>query len=521
MKQASNHLKRMLVAILPALFTANIMAMENLPFIADDLNEDERWSNLADIPSSAKQFTYRFVIKRYRDNSDDPSWITLKREGNPEKNMDYLAYGKPVYAMTDGIITHCWRNAPENPRPRQTSDSMASKPWLHPEVKKGRIPSGGNQLWIEGKDGARYHYTHMTRGSIPRQLCPNNKSFFDKPGISETAVPEHQQIQVRKGQLLGMVGNSGNSSTTQLEILKQVNGKPSKPIFAQGLASINSNKHPDMSHWSSFAGSTIPDGNILIWPARRPGAEFAQQQYTTSQFKRMFQHLADSGYAPEWIDGYSVGGETYYNSIWRPAKVPWRAYVGLTLQQYKKLIDDAKVDGFSATQVESYRAENDIHYATIFKKTNNHWRERHNLNADQHQVELFKALQDGLTPINISVVSNNNERFYTVLYQQTSIGNWLIESRLSRNDYKKIVEDNNQSGLKLFYINGYMHENKPYFAAIFAENPGGNWREIHDLSSSALHSARINSSGKGMLTRMVTGYDGAQHEHRFAALWRQ
>lgn len=520
MKQASNHRKHILLAILPALFAGNIMAMENLPFIADDLNEGERWSSRTDILSSVKPYTYHFVVKRYSDSSKAPSWITLKRQGNPMKNMDYLAYGKPVYAMADGVITHCWRNAPENPRPRQTSDSMASKPWLHTEVKKGRIPSGGNQLWIESKDGTRYHYAHMTRGSIPRQLCPHNESFFDQPGVSETAVPEHMQIQVRKGQLLGMVGNSGNSSTTQLEILKQVNGKPSKPIFAQGLASIKSNKHQDMSHWSSFAGSTIPDGNILIWPARRPGAEFAQQQYTTSQFKRLFLHLTDSGYAPEWIDGYSVGGKIYYNSIWRPAKVPWRAYVGLTLQEYNKLIDDAKADGFSATQVESYRAGDDIQYATIFKKTNNHWRERHHLNADQHQAELFKALQDGFTPINISVVSTNNQRFYTVLYQESSIGNWLIEPRISSSDFRKMVDDNNQSGRKLFYINSYMHENKLYFAAIFAENPGGNWREIHDLSGSALYTARINSTGKGMLTRMVTGYDGAQH-HRFAALWRQ
>lgn len=521
MKQTSNHRKRILFAILPALYSANIMAMESLPFIADDLNEDERWSSLANIPSSTKQFNYRFVVRRYSDNNDDPTWITLKREGNPKKNMDYLAYGKPVYAMADGIITHCWRNAPENPRPRQASDLLASKPWLHPEMKNRRIPSGGNQLWIESKNGARYHYAHMTRGSIPRQLCPHNKSFFDQPGISETTVPEHQQIRVSKGQLLGMVGNSGNSSTTQLKILKQVNGKPAKPIFARGLASSDSNKHADMSHWSSFAGNTIPDGNILIWPARRPAAEFAQQQYTTSQFMRMFQHLNDSGYAPEWIDGYSVGGEIYYNSIWRPAKVPWRAYVGLTLQQYEKLIDDARVDGFSAAQVESYRTGNDIHYSAIFKKTNNHWRERHYLNADQHQVELVNALQDGFTPINISVVSNNNKRFYTVLYQQTSIGNCLIESGLSRNDYQKMVDDNNQSGRKLFYINSYMHENKPYFAAIFAENPGGNSREIHNLSSSALHTATINSTSKGMLTRIVTGYDGAQNHHRFVALWRQ
>ena len=514
MKNNKNKSVQVLTTTLLVLLSmySEVHATESLPFMADDLNQNERW---ASNHQGTQKGNYLLVVKRHINETN--SWTTLKINGDPLKNTDHLAYGKPVYAMTDGLVTHCWRNAPENPRPRQASDDSKSQVWLHPAIKSKQIPAGGNELWIKNKDGSRYHYAHMTRGSIPKHLCPNENALFNQTGVSETAIPMNKQTWVKKGQFLGMVGNSGNSPTTQLSISKHVNSQRSRLIFASGLASTNN----DINKWYSFAGKSIPEGSVLIWPPRQLRAEYTRHQISEEKFKSLFLHLADSGYAPEWIDGYSVDGKAYYNFIWRPSKTQWRAYFGKTIQQYQQLIKSARNDGYSASQIESYLSGNQIHYAVIFKKLSEAWHEEHQLNAEQHQVALFKAIDNGFSPVNISVVSKDSQRLFTVLYKKNLTNNWLIETGLDATEYQNIVNLNHESGVKPIYINSYMHEGKPLFAVIFAKILDGNWRVLHDLDNVTLPSAWKNSTGRGMLTRMVSGYDGDLGDHRFTALWRQ
>ena len=46
------------------------------------------------------------------------------------KNESYVNYNKPFYAMRDGTVMGCWRNAPDNPRPKLPSeDSDKDTPW--------------------------------------------------------------------------------------------------------------------------------------------------------------------------------------------------------------------------------------------------------------------------------------------------------------------------------------------------------------------------------------------------------
>ncbi len=77
--------------------------------------------------------------------------------------------------MADGNIVGCWRNAPENPKPDQLHEKLVTgtKVVNGDTVKIGRIPGGGNMLFVDNTDGKRVLYAHMIPGSIPAELCPN------------------------------------------------------------------------------------------------------------------------------------------------------------------------------------------------------------------------------------------------------------------------------------------------------------------------------------------------------------
>ena len=264
----------------------------NLPFYADDLKSGERWSTKDHAQTRTQKFAYDLRVRRYI--SKTKTWSPLKIDSkthwkNP-KNSNYLVYGKPVYAMADGEVIRCWRNAPENPRPRlpgEQASELKDKLWLHKEYRNKRIPGGGNALVIQQNDGTSMLYAHMQPGTIPPGLCPHNKSLYDIPdNKSEADVPVGKRAKVKKGQFLGLVGNSGSSPNPHLHIqMVTKDGNAVKMFFARGLSTNNKGNKGDINKWSRFAGKTIPVGPVLIWPPRKIKAEYARHGFPAKNSK--------------------------------------------------------------------------------------------------------------------------------------------------------------------------------------------------------------------------------------------
>lgn len=478
----------------------------NLPFLANDLKPGERWATRDHANNRSQKYGYDLSVRRYRGKNK--TWSHLKPNGKNSVNSDHLAYNKPIYAMEDGTVIKCWRNAPNNPTPGGR----------HSQAK--RMPGGGNELWIQHSDGKRTLYAHFNPASIPKALCPHSKSLFDTAGVSEIDVPVALQAKIKKGQFIGRVGNSGASSAPHLHTHKELNGNGRKLVFHRGLATNYTSNKANINSWKSFSGKNIPRGDILIWPHRRLAGEYARHQFPAKNYKRLHKHLSNSGFAPEWFDGYSVNKKTFFNFVWRPAKTSWLSYFGQTASQFQTRFNQARAKGLSPVHVESYLSNNKIRYAVIFKKTSGKWLARHGLTASQHQAVFNQAVKDKLTPIDISVVSRNNKRSYTVLYRKRQIGSWQAKSQLDSSAYQKAVNANIAAGRSPFYINSYIHRGKTFYSAIFAQKPRGRWQAKHGLTSSAYQAAWNSSTKKGMATQIVTGSDGAKSKHRFAAMWR-
>jgi Polyglycine hydrolase-like, structural repeat len=516
-------------------------AIYQLPLFANDMAPGERYYTHDHAVTDTQLYGYDISMQRYKD---DASWTSLldgvTDHWKDPKNESYVIYRKPFYAMRDGTIMGCWRNAPENPRPKlpdEDSDTIpfADRKWLHQKFRDGLIPGGGNMLWIKHDDGTYALYAHAVPGTIPATFCPNAKTIMDAPtpdnatlldGVVSpaTLLPEAQRTRVKAGDFLGRIGNSGNSTNPHIHIHVQRSdrsgnwaGTPTR--FARGLATPWDEGKAGVEGWGSFSGQVIPKGDVLFWPPTRLGKEYARHGFSADDLQRMFSHLANSGFMPEVLDCSSVGGEVFYNMVWRPAEGPWRAHFGMTGDTIEKKFDDEKADGFHPVYVDSCTSKNGLRYVAIFRQGGGLYRWRYGIGEDDHQQVFDKAKADGLWPVNVSVVSVNGNRRYTSLFRKVDYGTVVLRSKLDEREYQKEIDENKAAGRKPVYLAVYMHDGEPNFSAIFTQKPAGAWMARHGLTASGYQTEYTSAVDDGYLTHALAGYDGAKENSRYAAVW--
>jgi hypothetical protein len=508
--------------------------LSNLPFKGEDLRDDERvyWHRKLHSESGVQKYGYDLDVRRY--STSDKKWLSATGAG--DKNSDWYIHGRPVYAMRSGTVIACWRNAPENPK----MGTGAGK-W-HEELTKypddgSRIYGGGNGFWIQHADGSRAEYAHFKPGTVPAALCPHNDKLMPavikSPNVADAwqyiRVPANRRATVSAGQFLGNAGNVGTSSNPHLHIHMETGGvadttkSGGSPVlinFESGLYIAFSDSSGPYVEWKSFAGKPIPPGPILFWPSRSKGSEHARHGYDANHFGALFQHLADSGYWPEWIDAYNVGGKNFLNHVWRPAGGAWRAYYLVNSAKYQEVFDQAKADKYAPVFVESSVSGGQARYTVIFVKNKPGGAlARHGLSYDEHMAEMAKAKSQKLVPVNISVISLGGKLNYTVLYRSGNIGSWAVKSQIPEADYQKEYNDNTAAGRKPLYLNAYMHLGKPHISAVFGQISTSARQDRHLMSASDYQDEFVSAHNAGMLTRAVTSFDGAQSQHRFAATW--
>lgn len=505
----------------------------DLPFWADDLAPGRRNYVGKAIHSSSGSQKWGYDIGQMEYDSDSETWSEVKSsiDWNAPENSDFYVYGQPVYAMGPGRVIRCWRNAPENPRPFSSAlgddfdEPFAERDWLHPQWRAKRMSGGGNHLLVEEADGDWILYAHAQPGTIPSSLCPHDQTLYSAPdNDAEADVPAAQQATLQAGQLLFKIGNSGNSSAPHLHVHQQdEDADPVQFRFRRGLSTeITNGNQADIDDWTSFRSQPIPSGPVLVWPPRRLTDEYARHGFSAGDFQRMFDHLSDSGFWLEWIDGYSVAGKPYLNFVWRPAQGAWQAFFLVSPQTYQTRFDEAVEDGYSPLQVESSLVAGKPRYSVIFRKgLPGKWRARHGLTVAQHDTLLAQAEAEGMRPVSSAVVSVGGQRFYTDLYRAWDSGSWQLKSQVEEKDYQGLYEENAKAGRRPVYVNQYLHGGKPFISVIFAQKPAGQRQDRHGMSAAKYQQEFDSALQAGLLTRAVSSFDGAQSQHRFIAVWRK
>lgn len=506
-------------------------AMFDLPYFGNDLAASERYYVGKKIHSASGSQMWGYDIGAMRKNQGANTWSEVKAstDWNNPKNADYYVYGKPVYAMADGTIIRCWRNAPENPRPYSSAlgddfdEPFAQRDWLSQAWRDKKMSGAGNHLLVQLDDGNLVLYAHAQTGTIPSALCPHNAALYTQADAdSEADVPQAQRRRIKAGDKLYLTGNSGNSSAPHLHVHQQDDdGNPIQFAFRRGLSTpVASGKKADINQWTRFAGQRIPDGPVLFWPPERLGGESSRHAMAAGNFQRWFDHMVDSGFWLEWLDGYSVAGKPYLNHVWRPAKGEFRAYFLLTPSDYQARFTQAENDKFYPVLVDSALVGGNVRYSAIFVKNKpGGYLARHGLTYAQHMAVMAEAKTKHLNPAAISVVSTGGEQRYTVLWRSDNIGAWVVKSQIPEADYQALYNTESNANRKPAYVNAYMHQGKPYYSVVFAQMPGAR-KDRHGMSSAAYQNEFDDAMAHNLPTRAVAGIDGAAQQHRFIACWR-
>jgi murein DD-endopeptidase MepM/ murein hydrolase activator NlpD len=130
------------------------------------------------IPVNGRAYiSQRFAIDWVQLNPDGKT-----HQGDSEDNKNYRAYGAEILAVADGVVTQTKDGIPQN---------IPNKPPVIPITLE---TIGGNHVITEIGNGLYAFYAHLQPGSLRVKVGD----------------------EVKRGQVLGLLGNSGNSSEPHL-----------------------------------------------------------------------------------------------------------------------------------------------------------------------------------------------------------------------------------------------------------------------------------------------------------------
>jgi murein DD-endopeptidase MepM/ murein hydrolase activator NlpD len=149
-------------------------------------------------------------------------------QGNMRKNNNWSAYGHPIFAAADGVVSKI-----------QTNNVPDNTPPGFPNPPASAENSSGNYVITKiAQNGKNYYvlYAHMQPGSLKVQLGE----------------------KVTKGQFIGLLGNSGNSSAPHMHL--QVSDA-NDPLKSEGVPFVFSH-----STLQGTAGEVNMDYGIWVPP---------------------------------------------------------------------------------------------------------------------------------------------------------------------------------------------------------------------------------------------------------------
>jgi hypothetical protein len=471
------------------------------PAKARDFRIGEYWSGRGESHAAAgdgsQLFAYDMGVMAFDQDSD--KWTSLLPGKDGSQNSHFRIWGKPIYAMADGTVIGFKNDMASNTKMGKQEPTPS--------------PVEGNHFWLQHGDEAVV-YAHMQPNSL--------NAKFTKMGAV-----------IKRGEFLGLAGNSGNSTGPHLHIhaieATKPWGGPLRPLPFRNTFMIDRsalNPPSPNGKWVKAEDQGFADTPMAIWPATTapafypPGwGEVTRNGIPEASYQAEFEKATSSGYRPVWVDGYEVNGKVFFNAIFHPNDGhPWVARHGMSGAQYQAEFDTRSGEGFHLHQIETYLSGGAVRYASIFIKSPATARTAyHGLSAAQHQAKFNALTADGWRPMNLSVVSPGNERVYAGLYEKRDVGGFFAKSFLTPAEYQTQFTANTTAGRKLMYLNAYQHAGTPHFTAIWQEKAPSVLAR-HGQNASQFQAEFNKQLAEGHMTQFLTGYE-ENDGHRFGAAW--
>ena len=486
------------------------------PFKSKDFEKDEHVTGYSMHGGGSQVFAYDFSTKAYRDKA----WRYTHPNKDGSQNAHYRVWGKPVYAMADGKVLHFENNIPNNWKPASSDAEMEKqKDELWGSFDYG---GAGNHFYIKHGNLVAL-YAHLQKGSLSKS--------FRKKGAT-----------VKKGDFLGLAGNSGNSSGPHLHshVKKYVSdsdpdGGIFRPLlFNEGYAiGMHTYTTPKSNiNWSKLSNKGIPglkDKACFISETHpyceypKAWGEVTRHGVPESKYQEVFDTIWPCGYYPVWVDGFDVKGKTYFNVIFRPSKnVGWVARHNMGGAKYQTEFNKWVAAGYRLIHVNSYLLQGKLRYAAVWKKDNSvKFLAYHGRSLSWHENNFQKHWKAGWVPRNVSCTHINGKTYVTALWEKIKTGGFYLRPVMTLQQYKDFFDDHtNKKKFKLVYLDAFTVNGSPRLSGIWHKKaPDYNsWWAKHHLTGTEFQNEFDTMLGNGYLTRCIAGY---QHGNKaqYEGIW--
>ena len=430
------------------------------------------------------------------------------------KNTNFRIWGLPVYAMASGKILDVRRDVPTNPEPPTFASNL---------FQTGLTNSGsGNYVVIDHGNGYVVQYAHMQAASVPPSLAKN--------------------VTVSAGQLLGRVGNSGNSSGPHIHIDAKQGatstsngttrplvwsngwvvgfGDPQTVTPSSGWAEVKSQGLP------ALAGDAETNATVAWWPSAARPSRFAPHRTEVviggipeALYQSTFDQLAAAGYHVHTVRTARTGGLLFFSVVARPAAGEHVAFHNTAPGDYEAMFHDLEKKGFRLTCLHSYRTDR-ILMAGVFRKAPGPlWSATGLHTAPEHAADLAKARVDGFCPVSVSVVvDGKGQDLFSAIFEHRDVGAWQSSS-VPVSAYQQLFDKAGHDGLRLMALDAHPDPvlGDMLDAVFHTTEPGG--AAAHGLALDTLAETCHRSRLDGRLTRTLASYQDSG-SLRFAGMWR-
>lgn len=336
----------------PVIFTKSLAPYSKtygMPFRAFDLAPNEVWEGASTHGGGSQVFAYDMNVQ----GLENGVWTWNLPGTNGTQNAHARVWGKPLYAVADGVVKGFHNSVPNNPKPGEQANWQA--------YTNG---GAGNHFYIQHGDDIVL-YAHMQKNSL-------------NPALTQVG------RVVKAGDFLGLAGNSGSSSGPHLHIHVRkettIETGPFRPLLfntGYAIAKTSFTSLSSSADWTKLTAHGLPGyagTRAFVWPSGgKPlysthvytsvfregtggyglwtGTSAVGMQQKDSDFKNIGLRMTD-------LSVTKVGNALEYSAVWRAGSGVSKVQMGTTWAAFTSEWNTLSGQGYRLLDLEVFTDAN-------------------------------------------------------------------------------------------------------------------------------------------------------------------